>query len=194
MGWPKGKLRGPREHRPLAQGETPDNQESNMADKQAVPNDNVTLSKEQFDALMGRVSDLEKKSKGPGIETTAMRLERDFRKQNMPENQNEVQKSIKVVDQPATEGGVMLHDKCPYCIKFHEGKDTILDQTNGGKYACRRCGKHWAPWAIFPEDGSEGPLPYNILLERNGGEKEAYDGWKKLQDAKAGLPVANIAR
>lgn len=158
--------------------------------KQAAAPQTVTLSKEQFDALIGRVQSLEEKSKG-GIETAALRIGKNFQERMKNPDQNLEQVNTIMVDEPAEIGSVMLHDKCPFCIKMHKGKQTILDLTNGGKYSCRRCGKHWAPWAIFPEDGSDGPLEYNVLLERNGGEKPEYEAWKKLKDAKAGLPVAN---
>lgn len=185
MGWPKGIKRGPRH--PVNDGQ-PEG-ESNMSEKQVKP-ETVTMTKEQFDALMGRVDSLEKKSKGPGIETTAMRMEKNYREINKTEDINQVRKAIMVKDEAATIDSVMLHDKCPFCIKYFAGLPTILDQTKGGKYACRRCGKHWSPWAIEPEDGSEGPLAYNILLERNGGDREAYAQWvkdmkhKQLQEAK----------
>ena len=159
--------------------------------------ESVTLSKDQFDELMGRLKEVEQRAKASGTETTFMRYEKEFKKNidaDSPKKREQDMLKIQVVEQPATIDGEYVKDKCPACLKFRPGMDTILDLTLGGKYSCRRCGKHWSAWAIFPEDGSDGPLDYNILLERNGGEKEEYMNWKKIQDAKAGVPVTNIAK
>jgi hypothetical protein len=166
----------------------------------------VTLEREKFDRLLTRLDALEKAekdraSKGPGIETAAMRLLRDSENRMREEPQAIQQAKLKLVDEPATNDGNMPlvnQDKCAWCLKQHmklyaEAKKAgqtyeVLDLTNGGKYACRRCGKHWHPWAIFPEDGSEGPLPYSIHLER--GDKDKVEELEKLRAAKAGLPVS----
>lgn len=158
---------------------------------------NVSMTKEQYDFLMSqtkqnaemlkRLEKLEQSPKGTGLETTAMRYSKAYKDgllHDTPESKKREAESIQVLDERSTIDGEYIKDKCPWCIKFHAGKPTILDVTNGGKYSCRRCGKHWAPWAIFPEDGSDGPLKYNILLERNGGEKEAYFEWMRNEELK----------
>lgn len=156
--------------------------------------DDVVLSKEYHDKLVNdakaandllkRLEALEAKSKGPGIETAEIRYKKAAIDMLKVEDQSKVQDSIKVEDTPATIDGHYIKDKCPYCIKNHPNKPTILDLTLAGKYQCRRCGKNWSSWAIEPEDGSDGPLPYNITLERNGGEKEAYFEWARNQELK----------
>lgn len=173
-----------------------------MADKEMV-----SVTKEQLDSLIKKATEangiaqrleaLEKNSKGPGLETTSHRyakIYKDGLSVDTPATQAKNRESITVVEEPGTIDGEYVKDKCPFCIKNHAGKPTILDVTNAGKYSCRRCGKHWAPWAIFPEDGSDGPLEYNVLLERDGGDKKEYEAWKKLKDAKAGLPVTNTIK
>lgn len=167
-----------------------------MADDKKV--EVVTMNKDYHDMLLAqakqsgellkRLEKLESAPKGgPGMETTAMRYSNIYKAgllAETPEAKKREAESIQVVDERATIDGDYVKDKCPWCIKFHAGKPTILDVTLGGKYSCRRCGKHWAPWAIVPEDGSDGPLKYNILLERNGGEKEPYFEWVRNEELK----------
>lgn len=141
----------------------------------------VMIDKSELKDLMNRLTALESK-KGPGIETAEQRLLKSGAVGMKDPDQRKVQESIEVVDTQVVIDGTYIKDKCPYCIKFHKGKPTILDVTNGGKYCCRRCGKHWFPWAIFPEDGSEGPYEYNLLAER--GEKEKFEEFLKNQELK----------
>ena len=128
------------------------------------------------------------KANKAGVELAEHRLLRNPEALMREEPQFKQQEKITVVDVPATIDGAYVKDCCPYCIKVHKGQPTILDVTTGGKYACRRCGKHWFPWAIFPEDGSTGPHPYNILMER--GEKEKFEEWLKIQKLEANQKVA----
>lgn len=169
MGWPKGVPR------------------KQTGEEMAENSEKVTIDKSELKTLMDRLTALESK-KGPGIETAEQRLLKSNALSMRDPDQRKVQESIQVVDEPATIDGGYIKDKCPYCIKFHKDKPTILDVTTGGKYCCRRCGKHWFPWAIFPEDGSEGPHEYNLLMER--GEKEKFEEYLKTQELKKQAKVA----
>lgn len=148
----------------------------------------VTIDRDKFDELMNRLSEVEKKSlKGPGVELAEHRLLRNSEERLREEPMMKQQEKITVIDKPAINGGEYLKEKCPYCIKNHKGKPTIQDLTKGGKYACRRCGKHWHSWAIFPNDGSEGPMEYSVHLER--GDLERVEEMERIKLARQGLPV-----
>lgn len=156
--------------------------------KEQVPNTNVTLSREQFDELMGRMNTLEDKvakTNKQGIETSAQRLLN--RPQPAELDPMEVQESIQVLDQPATIGGKMLKDSCPFCKKFHAGLPTILDLTGANKYACRRCGKHWEQWALKPSPFTGKLYGYSEALEQ--GNKKRVEYAERIQLSKAGMAV-----
>lgn len=150
----------------------------------------VTIPKSQMDDLMKRFDVLEQRvAKGgkQGIETSVHRLLN--KPQDHEPDHMEAEDKIQVVDEPATKDGKMIKDACPYCKKFHPGKKTILDlMTNSGKYACRRCGKHWNLWAIKESEVSGELYPYTEALER--GDKKRVEYQERLKMAKQGAPVA----
>jgi hypothetical protein len=184
--------------------------------EEKLPKGPITLTPEQFSQLMEtanraaeRAEAAEKRAeaaeklaaskKGSGIETTAQRFERNMQERMFEEPRQKQEAKLKLMDEPANIGDqpMVNKDKCPYCIKFHaaiyeKAKQTgqtyeVIDLDHG-KYVCRRCGKHWVAWAIYPEDGSPGPMEYSLYLEQ--GNKEKVEEMEKLKKAKAGLPVS----
>lgn len=168
----------------------------------------VTLTKEQFDQLTGsldflkaKVENLEKNPPKAGIETAQQRFAKDIHARMKGETNAEAQRSIVIVEEPAEKDGQYIVDMCPWCVKANKNKpegfdpktSSLLDITNGGKYSCRRCGKHWHPWAIFPETYfpeyglTKGPLPYSIHVEQGNFEK--VENQLKLEAARKGEPV-----
>lgn len=163
-------------------------------------------SAERAEAAMKRAEAAEKqmnlmaKKGGGGIETTAQRFEKDIAQRMYEEPKVKQEAKLHLSGDPSTNAledvPMVNQDKCPYCIKTHaklyaEGKEKgttyeVID-LHHGKYVCRRCGKHWVAWAIFPEDGSPGPMEYSLYLEQ--GNREKVEEMQKIKLAKAGMPV-----
>lgn len=213
MGWPLGVARGGRRKEVSVEVNDGEPKDTNMAEltpdtapetelpkeevkKEENTRDQVTVDrsfmKEMFDKMHDmemRLSEAEKSAKkGKGVETATMRL---VAKADLREPDPEVaQKSIKVVDVPATMDSVMLHNECPYCEKFNKGLATIQDKTANGKFACRRCGKHWWPWALKPSETTLKKYPYSLALEQ--GDKKRVDYQERIQMSREGLAVGII--
>lgn len=138
-------------------------------------------------AMELRLEEAEKNAKKKGgIETAAMRLSNKLMAKEP--DPLKVQESIEVVDVPTEMNAEMLHNCCPFCLKFHKGKPTILDKSDkSGKFACRRCGKHWYPWALVASETSGDKYPYTLALEQ--GDKQKVERMERIQMAKAGMPV-----
>lgn len=166
--------------------------EPEKAEKNTIEIDKGFLKNlmDQMHGLTLRVEKAEseaKKNKGL-VETSMQKLA--ARTRPVEPDPLKVQESIIVVDVPTTLDSQMLHNACPFCKKFHAGLPTIQDKTDSGKFACRRCGKHWWPWALAKSEMSGDEYPYSVALEQ--GDKARVEAQERIKLSRQGVPVTVI--